>query len=64
MTNYFQIWYDALSKKFKILTQFIFWLAKQIKLKRNIPKKKKPNNEDHKSNFLYVRFAKVNFYVV
>lgn len=39
MTNYFQIWYDALSKN-KILTKFIFWLAKQIKLKRNIPKKK------------------------
>lgn len=53
-----------LCQKNKILTKFIFWLAKQIKLKRNIPKKKQPNNEDHKSNFLYVRFAKVNFYVV
>lgn len=55
-----------LCQKNKILTKFIFWLAKQIKLKRNIPKKKKknPNNEDHKSNFLYVRFAKANFYVV
>lgn len=53
-----------LCQKNKILTKFIFWIAKQIKLKRNIPKKNQPNNEDHKSNFLYVRFAKVNFYVV
>lgn len=51
-------------KKIKYWQKFIFWLAKQIKLKRNIPPPKKPNNEDHKSNFLYVRFAKVNFYVV
>lgn len=40
----------------------IYMLIKEVK-KKHTPQKK-PNNEDHKSNFLYVRFAKVNFYVV